>query len=365
MEKVRVELAERSYDIVIDRGILSGIGERVRAFGFSPVIAVVSNPTVFGLYGDTVVNSLKSAGYGCLPVLIPDGEEYKDYFWTYHILTELLRNRLDRNSCLVALGGGVVGDIAGFVASVYMRGIHFIQAPTTLLAQVDSSVGGKTGVNHYLGKNMIGAFHQPKLVWTDIAALETLSRRELLCGIAEIIKYGVIGDAALFDFMERNRAAVLGLENNALSFIVKRSCEIKADVASKDERESGVRAILNYGHTVGHAIETETGYSRFLHGEAVAIGMCCAAGLSETMGLMDGSQVSRIKSVIDAYGLPSELPGDLNIDSLISHMRMDKKTVAHEMKLILPEGIGRVRIQKGVREEDIKKALVARRRAPV
>ncbi len=356
-EKVTVDLAERSYEITIAGGILSGLGEQVRSFGFSPSLAVISNPAVFDLYGKKVIDSLKEAGFTCSHILIPDGEEYKDYFWTYHILTELLRKKLDRNSCVVALGGGVIGDITGYAASVYMRGLHFVQVPTTLLSQVDSSVGGKTGVNHALGKNMIGTFYQPRLVWTDISTLKTLPKRELLCGIAEIIKYGVIWDEKFFGFMESNRDALLDLKEDALRAVIRRSCEIKAEVVSKDEREAGLRAILNYGHTIGHAIETETGYSRFLHGEAVAIGMHLAARLSEVMGLMDKGKVLRIQSLIEAYGLPSELPSGLNIDRLVSHMRMDKKAIAGGIKFVLPLGIGEVKIQKGIREEDIKRAI--------
>ncbi|HEX8949772.1 MAG TPA: 3-dehydroquinate synthase [Dissulfurispiraceae bacterium] len=357
MEKVKVELGERSYDIVIDRDMLPGLGARLREFRFSPRIGVVSNPTVFGLCGDAVMGSLRNAGFECFHVIIPDGEEYKDYLWTYHILTEMLKHGLDRNSCIVALGGGVIGDITGFVASLYMRGIHFIQVPTTLLSQVDSSVGGKTGVNHHLGKNMIGTFYQPRLVWTDVGALKTLPARELRCGIAEIIKYGVIWDAGLFGFLVREKDAVLGLDDDALGFIIRRSCEIKAEVVSKDERESGLRAILNYGHTIGHAIETETGYSRFLHGEAVAIGMNLAARLSVATGLMDSGQALRIKSIIEAYGLPSELPAGLDPGGLLTHMRMDKKAVAGEIKFVIPEKIGQVRMQKGIGEDMIRKAL--------
>lgn len=356
MQTVRVELGERSYDIVIDSGILSNIREQLKKFNFSK-IAVISNPTVFNLYGDMVINSLKNAGFEPLHVLIPDGEEYKNYTQTYQILTELLRNKLDRNSCLIALGGGVIGDITGFVASIYMRGIHFVQVPTTLLSQVDSSVGGKTGVNHELGKNMIGTFYQPRLVWIDIDTLKTLPKRELLCGIAEIIKYGVIWDKELFVFMQQNRGAILNLDVNALKFIIMRSCEIKAEVVSRDERESGLRAILNYGHTIGHAIETETGYCRFLHGEAVAIGMHLEARLSEIMGIADRGDVLKIKSLIESYGLPSELPVDLNADKLISHMELDKKVEAGKMKFVLPEKIGKVRIQKGININDIEMAM--------
>ena len=348
MEKVTVGLAERSYDIMIGSGTLSGIGEKMASFGFSPTIAIVSNPTVFRLYGEEVVRSLSSAGFKCLSTLIPDGEEYKDYFWSYHILTDLLKNRLDRNSCVVALGGGVIGDITGFAASLYMRGTHFIQVPTTLLAQVDSSVGGKTGVNHPAGKNMIGTFYQPSLVWTDIRTLGTLPRRELLCGIAEIIKYGVIWDKGLFDVLEAQRDAILNLDEEVMSYIIKRSCEIKAEVVSQDERELGLRAILNYGHTVGHAVETETGYSKYMHGEAIAMGMCVAARLSEALGIMEKSHVDRIKSLVGAYGLPSELPKDVNGDKLVSLMSLDKKAVAGEMKFILPRTIGSVVIHKGM-----------------
>lgn len=357
MEKVRVDLGERGYDIHIDRGLMDGLGPVMREFGFSPLVVVVSNPTVYGLYGERLSASLEKVGYQCLPVLIPDGESYKDYFWAYHILTELLKKRLDRNSCLVALGGGVVGDITGFSAALYMRGIHFVQVPTTLLAQVDSSVGGKTGVNHALGKNMLGAFYQPRLVWIDTSTLETLPRRELLCGIAEIIKYGVIWDAEFFRFMEESKDRVLGLDPDAIKHLVRRSCEIKAAVVSEDEREAGLRAILNFGHTIGHSVETETGYTRFLHGEAVAIGMYYAARLSEMLGSMEVGGAGRIRTLLEAYGLPWELPADLEPDALISHMRLDKKAIAGEMKFILPEKIGRVGIHKGVRSSDIRKAL--------
>lgn len=356
MQTVRVELGERSYDIVIDSGILSNIGERIKGFDFSKV-AVISNPTVFDLYGDVVINSLKNVGFETLHVIIPDGEEYKNFDQTYQILTELLKNKLDRKSCLIALGGGVIGDITGFAASIYMRGIDFIQIPTTLLAQVDSSVGGKTGVNHELGKNMIGTFYQPRLVWIDIDTLKTLPKREVLCGIAEIIKYGIIWDKDFFEFLEKNLNSILMLDTKHLTHIIRRSCEIKAEVVSADERETGLRAILNYGHTIGHAIETETAYSRFLHGEAVAIGMNLEAWLSEIMGFLNKKDAMKIKAVIDSYGLPSELPVELNADKLILHMKLDKKVEAGEMKFILPEKIGKVKIQKGIDIEAIRKAL--------
>jgi 3-dehydroquinate synthase len=357
MEKIRVELGERSYDISIGSNILDGIGDNLRSFGLSPTVAIISNPTVFSLYGDRVSGSIKKAGFDLITVIIPDGEEYKDLLWLQHIYDDLLRHRLDRSSALIALGGGVIGDITGFAASTYMRGISYIQVPTTLLAQVDSSVGGKTGVNHKLGKNMIGTFWQPGLVWVDVETLKTLPQRELLAGLAEVIKYGVICDQELFDFLEANRDKMMNLDGDALTHIIKRSCEIKADVVSKDERESGLRAILNYGHTIGHAIETVTGYTRFIHGEAVAIGLYLEARLSQLLNFIDKDQVSRIKALIDSYGLPSGMPADVDAKKILASMQLDKKTIAGELKFILPEKIGSVRIQKGVTQDSIRELL--------
>ncbi len=358
MEKVTVELGKRSYDIVIDRGILPGLGTQIKPFGFSPSIGVISNPTVFALYGGGVMRSLKEAGFDCFSVLIPDGEEYKDYEWSHYILTELLKRGLDRNSCIVALGGGVIGDITGFVASTYMRGIHFVQVPTTLLAQVDSSVGGKTGVNHYLGKNMIGTFYQPRLVWIDTSVLSSLPQRELTGGMAEVIKYGIICDKEFFGFLEQKRDEIMGLDHDALSSIIKRSCEIKAEVVAKDERESGLRAILNFGHTIGHAVETETRYTRYIHGEAVGLGMCLESRLSEILGLLATDRTGRIEALIASYGLPCRLPGDLDAGNLLSHMKRDKKVVAGEMSFILPGEIGQVAIRKGITAADIERVLM-------
>lgn len=357
MGRIRVELGERSYDIAIGSDSLGEVGEHIKSFGLSPKIVLVSNPTVFSIYGERVSVSVKKAGFNPFTVIIPDGEEYKDLLWVQHIYDELLAAKLDRSSALVALGGGVVGDITGFAASTYMRGISYIQVPTTLLAQVDSSVGGKTGVNHKLGKNMIGTFWQPGLVWVDVETLKTLPKRELLAGIAEVIKYGVIRDKELFNFIEANREKILNLDSNILTHIIKRSCEIKAEIVSKDEREAGLRAILNFGHTIGHAIETVTEYKRFLHGEAVAVGMCVESRLSLMLGLINAEQVSRIESVIRAFGLPSEMPAHMDINGLLSSIQLDKKATAGELKFILPEKIGSVRIYKGVAEKSIKEVL--------
>jgi 3-dehydroquinate synthase len=357
MKKIRVELAERSYDIAVGSNIMEGVGERLLLFSLSPKISLISNPTVFALYGERVTDSIKKAGFDLNTIILPDGEEYKDIIQVQHIYDELLKQKLDRSSGLIALGGGVIGDITGFAASTYMRGISYIQVPTTLLAQVDSSVGGKTGVNHRLGKNMIGTFWQPGLVWIDIGTLKSLPKRQLLAGLAEVIKYGVIYDRELFVFLELNRGKILNLDNGAIMHIIKRSCEIKADIVSKDEREGGLRAVLNYGHTIGHAIETVTGYTRYLHGEGVAIGMYLEARLSQLLGLVDQDQVLRIKTLLESYGLPSALPDDIDKNNVLLSMQLDKKTVAGKLKFILPETIGKARIEKKIPEKVVMETL--------
>ena len=353
MEKVRVELGDRSYNIFLSSGNMEEIGNRAAKFGFSNRMALISNPAVYNLYGETVSRALKDSGFDILEVLIPDGEEYKSLESTEKIYAALLKAKLDRKSALIALGGGVIGDITGFAASTYMRGVDFIQIPTTLLAQVDSSVGGKTGVNHPLGKNMIGSFWQPRLVWIDTATLKTLPRREFLSGLGEVIKYGVIWDEEFFSYLEANRVKILNLDASALAYVIRRSCEIKAEVVSKDERESGLRAILNYGHTIGHAIETVTGYRKYLHGEAVSIGMYLEAKLSLQLGFIGTEEVSRIKALIDSFGLPSAMPDEIPMDDLLDSMQIDKKTVAGKMHFVLPEKIGKVQIYGGTSPEDI------------
>jgi 3-dehydroquinate synthase len=358
MQKIRVDLGDRSYNIVIDAGRLDEIGKNLLKFEFSRKICLLSNPTVFNLYGETVTRSIRDAGFELAEILIPDGEEYKTLASVEDIYSGMLKARLDRKSVVVALGGGVIGDIAGFAASTYMRGIDFVQVPTTLLAQVDSSVGGKTGVNHPLGKNMIGSFWQPRLVWIDTDTLNTLPRREFLSGVAEVIKYGVIWDEEFFGFLEANAGKVLKHDREALEEIIRRSCEIKAEVVSKDERESGLRAILNYGHTIGHAIETATAYTRYLHGEAVAIGMCAEARLAQQVISLEEKQVERIKAAADLYGLPSSLPGDVSFDAILSSMQLDKKAVSGDLKFILPERIGGVTIKGGLSAKEIERVFV-------
>ena len=358
MHVVKVELGARSYDILIGAK-LEKLGEEMGKLRVGTKAAVVTNPTVNRLYGKTVLASLKSAGFTAMPVEIPDGEQYKTLDWANAIFTSLLINTFDRRSPLVALGGGVIGDLTGFAAASYMRGVPFVQVPTTLLAMVDSSVGGKTGVNHPMGKNMIGAFYQPKLVLMDLDALKTLPKEELLSGMAEVIKYGVIWDRELFDFLEKNREKILNLEEGPLGHIISRSCEIKADVVNKDEREDGVRAILNFGHTVGHAVETLSDY-RSRHGEAVAVGMVYAAKLAHRTGLCDARVPERIEKLVKAYGLPTSLSVMKSRPAVIQFMDMiqvDKKAEAGKVRFILPIKIGEVVITREWDERQLRELL--------
>ncbi len=356
-QTVTVALGERSYDIIIGSKILQKLSLRLKEFRSSKV-AIVSNKTVFPLYGDALLKSLDEYGIKFEVILIPDGEEYKDFTWAYNIHGELLKAKFDRNGLLVALGGGVVGDITGFVASTYMRGIRYVQVPTTLLAQVDSSVGGKTGVNHPLGKNMIGTFYQPSLVLIDVDTIRTLPKGELSAGMAEIIKYGVIADKSLFNYLENNRENILSL-GDGIVHVIKRSCEIKAEIVSKDEKEAGLRAILNFGHTFGHAIETATDYKRFLHGEAVAIGMCVAADLAVQINIFKKKEAQRIRNLVEQYRLPVIIPDNINSSVIINAMELDKKVQAGKIRFVLPEAIGKVRIEENVDREEIKKLLTA------
>jgi len=355
MQEVSVELKERSYKIIIGRKALQKLGLRLIEFRPSNV-AIISNETIFPLYRDVIINSVKQSGIVPKVFLIPDGEEYKDSLWASYLYGELLKARFDRDSLLVAFGGGVVGDMTGFVASTYMRGIRYVQVPTTLLAQVDSSVGGKTGVNHPLGKNMIGTFYQPSLVMIDIDTLKSLPQREFRAGIAEIIKYGVIADRELFSSLEADMEDIFSLGDSLIN-IIKRSCEIKADVVSRDEREAGLRSILNFGHTVGHAIETITDYRRFLHGEAIAMGMCAAADLAVKLGVFQKEGAARIKSLIELYKLPVKIPADIDASDIMDAMEVDKKVKAGQLRFILPLSIGNVRIEEDVDRKVIEEIL--------
>ncbi len=366
MGAIEVALGERSYTIEIKRGLLREIGPRLASLGFGTRCALVTNPRVGGLYAERVRSSLEGAGFEVLTIELPDGEEYKNLAEISKLYDRLIESRMERGFPLLALGGGVIGDITGFVAATYLRGVPYIQIPTTLLSQVDSSVGGKTGVNHPEGKNLIGAFYQPSAVFIDPDVLKSLDPREVKAGLAEVVKYGVIRDEAFFRFLEEKAASLAascdaGPGGNGGDDIVKaieRSCEIKAEVVAADETEKGLRSILNFGHTFGHAIEAATGYMTFKHGEAVSMGMVMAAGLSESLGLCAGGTGRRIEKVLESMGIPVEPPG-LAPDVLIPAMRLDKKVRAGRMRFVLVSGVGEVELRE-VSEEDIRGFLSGR-----
>ncbi len=339
MKTITIQLDSHTYDIGIGEGLLSGIGVACKAVGLTGAVAVVTNPTVAPLYAGVVVGSLQQAGYTPVVIEIPDGEEFKTSETLNHVYDGLLGAGLDRRSFIVALGGGVVGDLAGFAAATFLRGIPFVQVPTTLLAQVDSSVGGKTGIDHPLGKNLIGAFYQPHLVLADVSTLKTLSERHYLAGLAEVIKYGVVLDAELFTLLETKVDGLLKRDPQLLGRVIARCCEIKAWVVEQDEREGGLRAVLNYGHTLGHAFETLSGYRELVHGEAVAIGMVQAAQLSQREGYCTTSDVDRITALLQQIGLPTDAPLVATEDLVIA-LAKDKKNRSGTLQYICNQGIG-------------------------
>jgi 3-dehydroquinate synthase len=358
MQTVSVNLKERSYPIHIDAGLLDRTGELARKVvgDRSRQAIVISNPTVDALYGRRLRRSLRRAEFKTRSFLIGDGERFKSLRMAERLYTFLIENRVERADLIVALGGGVVGDLAGFVAGTYLRAIRFIQVPTTLLAQIDSSVGGKTGVNHRLGKNLIGVFHQPSLVAIDTETLGSLPQRELRSGLYEALKYGVIRDRELFDRIAREMERLKGLDAEELSHLVARSCEIKADVVARDEREGGLRRILNFGHTVGHALEAVTHYRRFLHGEAVGHGMRAASHIAARVGLLAADHRDVIEEAINRVGrLPTA--NTLALGGIISAMEHDKKAEGGRLAFVLPVEIGRVIIKSDVPPQAVKSAL--------
>ena len=336
MDRLRIELGERGYPILIGPALLDDAAAIAEAVAARDVL-VVTNETVAPLYLGRLSRSL--AGKRVATVVLPDGEQYKTLDTLASVFDALVAHRLNRDACVVALGGGVVGDLAGFAAACYQRGVDYVQIPTTLLAQVDSSVGGKTGVNHPGGKNLIGAFHQPRAVVTDIGTLATLPARELRAGLAEVIKYGLIADAAFLDWLESHLDGLLGLEPAALTHAIRRSCEIKAEIVAEDEREHGRRALLNFGHTFGHAIETATGYGEWLHGEAVAAGMVLAADLSHRIGWLSTADVERVRALLLRARLPAAAPA-IGAARARELMGMDKKVLAGRIRLVLAKQLG-------------------------
>ena len=340
---VRIELEPRSYDIHIGRGLI----DDPAVFGGLPrasTAVIVTNETVAPHYAGRLAASLAPHVKSTLQVVLHDGEAHKDWPALNHIFDAMLGAGCDRRSMLFALGGGVVGDLTGFAAACYMRGVPYVQVPTTLLAQVDSSVGGKTAINHPRGKNMIGAFHQPVRVVADLATLDTLPQRELIAGLAEVIKYGPIADATFMSWIDDHLDALLARDPQALAQAVRRSCEIKAWVVGQDERESGLRAILNFGHTFGHAIEAGVGYGEWLHGEAVGCGMVLAGELSARLGLIAPADARRIERLVERAGLPARAPA-LGADRYLELMRLDKKAEAGEIRFVVLEAMGRAAIR--------------------
>jgi len=351
MQTLNLDLGDRRYPIYIGRGLLAQ-GELLKRHVSGSRVAVISNETVAPLYLDAVLPVL--SGFQPVKIILPDGESYKTLEVLNRIFTALLEARCDRQTTLIALGGGVIGDMAGFAAATYQRGVPFIQIPTTLLSQVDSSVGGKTGVNHPLGKNMIGAFYQPRAVIIDTDTLGTLPDRELSAGLAEVIKYGLIRDAGFLAWLEENIDRLLAREPEALAHAIRVSCQCKADVVSADEREGGVRAILNLGHTFGHAIETGMGYGAWLHGEAIAAGMVMAADLSHRLGWLTAAEVDRVRRLIGRARLPVAAPESISPDRFLELMSVDKKVLSGKRRLVLLKQIGQAVVTGDVPAEALR-----------
>ncbi len=355
MQRVTVSLPDRQYDILIGQGLLARAAEHVAPLAPTRIV-LVTGTAVGALYAPALQSELT----GIAPtttVTLPDGETHKQWPSVSTILDAMVDAGADRRSLVVALGGGVVGDTAGFAASIYMRGVRFVQMPTTLLAQVDSSVGGKTGINHPRGKNLVGAFHQPQLVLTDTATLQTLPDRELSAGLAEVLKHGLLGDAGYYDRTVRELPALRARDPDALTRAIARSCEIKAGIVARDEREAGERALLNLGHTFGHAIEALTGYERWLHGEAVGCGMVLAADLSSRVGLLPPAAVAEVADAVQGAGLPTRIAG-LRADAALTSMRGDKKAEAGAIRFVLLERIGRA-VQREVPDSALRATLAA------
>ncbi|WP_028025903.1 3-dehydroquinate synthase [Enterovibrio calviensis] len=355
MERIDVNLGDRSYPISIGEGLLSD--PTFFSDAKDRQVVVITNDTIAPLYADRLLNTLEKAGGKPALLTLPDGEQYKTLDTFNTINTFLLEGNYARDVLIVALGGGVIGDLVGFAAACYQRGVDFIQVPTTLLSQVDSSVGGKTAVNHPLGKNMIGAFYQPKAVVIDIDVMKTLPAREFAAGMAEVIKYGIIADSAFFTWLDDNYAALNQLDSSALVHAIKRCCQIKADVVAEDEKESGVRALLNLGHTFGHAIEAEMGYGNWLHGEAVSAGTVMAAKTAQYQQLLSQEDVSRITSLLEKSNLPVKAPASMDYDAFIKHMKRDKKVLSGQLRFVLPTSIGTAEVVANVTPETLAEVI--------
>ena len=357
MQTLNVALGDRAYPIHIGSGLLTHT-DLILPHLKRNNVAIVTNATVAPLYLERLAKPLRDAGVSVLEIVLPDGEAYKNTETLSLIYDALLKNRCERSTTLIGLGGGVIGDLTGYAAATYLRGVPFIQIPTTLLSQVDSSVGGKTGINHPLGKNMIGAFYQPKLVLADIDTLQTLPPRELSAGVAEVIKYGLIRDADFFDWLEVNINQLMALDEAVTMYAIYRSCQNKAEVVAADEHETGERALLNLGHTFGHAIENAMGYGVWLHGEAVAAGTMLAAELSQRMGWLNAEQLTRIHALLSAANLPLNAP-KLSAEKYLNLMANDKKVEGGKIRLVLQQGIGKAVITSDYDANKLQQTLEA------
>ncbi|MDF5715228.1 MAG: 3-dehydroquinate synthase [Rhizonema sp. NSF051] len=357
---INVNLPQQSYEIAIAPSSLDQLGEHMAALKLGKKVLLVSNPMIFKHYGERAIASLKAHGFDVTSCTLPPGERYKTLNSVQKIYDGALENRLERSSTMVALGGGVIGDMTGFAAATWLRGINVVQVPTTLLAMVDSAIGGKTGVNHPQGKNLIGAFHQPRLVLIDPFVLKTLPMREFRAGMAEVIKYGIIWDAQLFAQMEESKRLdqLRYLKPELIDAILMQSCQAKADVVSKDEKEAGLRAILNYGHTIGHAVESLTGYRVVNHGEAVAIGMVAAGQIAVELGMWQKAETERQHALIQKTGLPTQLPTGVDIEAIIEALQTDKKVLEGKVRFILPTQLGAVTITDQVPSDTIRQVLL-------
>jgi 3-dehydroquinate synthase len=355
---VPVDLGAHSYSIVVERGALASAGTRLRALKIGSRVALVSAAAIARFHGKTVAESLTDAGFTVTMVEVPEGEAAKTVAVAERCWDALLEAGLDRTSTVVALGGGAVGDVAGFVAGTYMRGVNFVQCPTTVLAQVDASSGGKTAINHPRGKNMIGVFHQPRLVLIDTLTLATLPEREYRSGLAEVVKHGIVLDAAYFDDLERSVAPLLGRDEPTLERVIGGSCRLKARVVEQDEREADLRAVLNYGHTIGHALEAAGGFTRWTHGEAVSLGIVAEARLAERRGLAGRDTVERQARLLEHLGLPVRLDG-VDVDAVVAALRHDKKSRDGRVPFVLAPGIGAFRIVHDVTDADVRAVLTA------
>lgn len=356
---IKVDIPEHAYEIAIAPGSLDQLGEQMSKLNLGKKVLLVSNPVIFKHYGAVAIAALTKTGFEVTNYNLPPGERYKTLNSIQKLYDVALENRLERSSTIVALGGGVIGDMAGFAAATWLRGINLVQVPTSLLAMVDSSVGGKTGVNHPKGKNLIGAFYQPRFVLIDPEVLKTLPTREFKAGMAEVIKYGVIWDEELFTQLAASKHLdqLRYIKPEMIEYIITRSCQAKADVVSQDEKEAGLRAILNYGHTIGHAIESVTGYNLLKHGEAVGIGMVAAGRIAVELGLWQKEDTERQNSLIQKTGLPSQLPSGLDIQAIIDALQLDKKVKSGKVRFVLPTQIGAVKVTDEVPTDVIRRVL--------